>query len=195
SSAKINQHFMQGSFAEGLKEVPMIEEKLKEYALYIDNHRQLVFNYKIASLYFGSGNYDISIDYLQKIINGSEGMRNDLQCYARLLHLMAHYELGNFEIIESLIRSVYRYMAKMENLTIVEEEIFKFLRNSFHVHRQKLKPELQKLLGNIKKLEKNRFQTRSFAYLDIISWVESKVLEKPMSTIIREKSLQRKKRI
>ena len=185
---------MQGSFGEGLKEVPAIEEKLKEHALYLDSHRQLVFNYKIATLYFGNGNYDDSIDYLQKIINGSEEMRGDLQCYARLLHLMAHYELGNFEIIESLIRSVYRFMAKMENLTIVEEQMFRFLRNSFHVHRQKLKPELEKLLVNIKKLEKNRFQTRSFAYLDIISWIESKVLEKPMSSIIREKYLQRKTR-
>jgi len=154
-----------------------------------------VFNYKIASLYFGSGNYAVSIDYLQKIINGSDGMRNDLQCYARLLHLMAHYELKNYDIIESLIRSVYRYMAKMATLTIVEEEIFKFLRNSFHVHPQKLKPELQKLLVNIKKLEKNRFQTRSFAYLDVISWVESKVYEKPMSSIIREKYLQEKRRL
>jgi len=194
NSAKINQHFMLGTFAEGLKEVPRIEEKLTEYALYIDSHRVLVFNYKIASLYFGNGDFDTSIDYLQKIINGSDGMRNDLQCYARLMHLMAHYELGNFEIIESLIRSVYRFMAKMENLTIVEEEMFKFLRNSFHVHRQRLKPELEKFLVTIKKLEKNRFQTRSFAYLDIISWVESKVLEKPMSTIIKEKYLAGKKR-
>jgi hypothetical protein len=195
TSAKINQYFMQGNFEGGLKEVPMIEEKLKEYALYIDHHRHLVFNYKIASLYFGSGNYDVSIDYLQKIINEGDGMRNDLQCYARLLHLMAHYELKNYDIIESLIRSVYRYMAKMATLTIVEEEMFKFLRNSFHVHPQKLKPELQKLLVNIKKLEKNRFQTRSFAYLDVISWVESKVYEKPMSSIIREKYMQEKRRL
>ena len=194
SSAKINQYFILGTFAEGLKEVHYIEEKLVEYTLYLDNHRLLVFNYKIASLYFGNGNFDISIDYLQKIINGSEGIRNDLQCYARLMHLMAHYELGNFEIIESLTRSVYRFMAKMENLTIVEEEMFKFLRNSFHVHRQKLKPELEKFLVNLKRLEKNRFQTRSFAYLDIISWVESKLLDKPMSLIIKEKYLKGKKR-
>src|SRR6478752_4387004 len=50
--------------------------------------------------------------------------------------------MKDYDIIESLIRSVYRYMAKMATLTIVEEEIFKFLRNSFHVHPQKLKPEL-----------------------------------------------------
>ena len=195
SSARLNQHFMKGTFAEGLKEVAALEEKLQEYALYIDNHRVLVFNYKIASLYFGSGNFDTSIDYLQKIINGNPDMRNDLQCYARLMHLMAHYELGNFEIIDSLIKSVYRFMAKMENLTVVEEEMFKFLRNSFHVHRQKLKPELEKFLHAIKKLEKNRFQTRSFAYLDVISWVESKVFEKPMSTIINDKYRRRKKRL
>jgi hypothetical protein len=195
SSARINQHFMMGTFAEGLKEVPLIEAKLKEYSLFLDNHRLLVFNYKIASLYFGNGDFGICIDYLQKIINGNDAMRNDLQCYARLMHLMAHYELGNFEIIDSLIRSVYRFMSKKENLTIVEEEMFKFLRNSFHVHRQKLKPEFQKLLVSLKKLEKNRFQTRSFAYLDIISWVESKVMDKSMSTVIKEKYLHQKKRI
>ena len=51
-SAKINQHFMLGTFKEGLALVPYIEEKLKEYALYLDTHRILVFNYKIATLVF-----------------------------------------------------------------------------------------------------------------------------------------------
>lgn len=194
NSAKLNQHFMEGSFKEGLKLVPEIEAGLEEYAIYLDQHRVLVFNYKFASLYFGSGDFDTCIDYLQKIINGNVDLRNDLQCYARLLHLMAHYELGNFDIIDSLTKSVYRFMAKMENLTIVEEEMFAFLRNSFQVPRQQLKQALKKFLQTIKGLEKNRFQTRSFAYLDIISWVESKVHEKPMGQVIREKYLERKER-
>jgi hypothetical protein len=46
----------------------------------------------------------------------------------------------------------------------------------------------------IKHLEKNPFETRAFAYLDIISWVESKVYNKTMSEIIREKNRQAKKR-
>jgi len=161
--------------------------------LFIDSHRILVFNYKIASLYFGSGDFDTSIDYLQKIINDSSDLRGDLQCYARLLHLLAHYELGNFEIIESLTRSVYRFMSKMQNLTVIEEEIFSFLRTSFRISRHKLKPELEKFLNKIKHFEKSRFETRAFAYLDIISWVESKLHDKPVSTIIREKYLKSKK--
>jgi len=193
-SAILNQHFMEGTFSEGLKMVPALEKKLEEYNLYIDHHRVLVFNYKIATLYFGSGNYDIAIDYLQKIINDNVDLRFDLQCYARLMHLLAHYELGNLEIIDSLVKSVYRFMAKMENLTTVEEEMFKFLRHSFAMPRSKVRAELEGFLKKIKKLEKNRFQTRSFAYLDIISWVESKVYQKPLSLVIAEKHQARKSR-
>jgi len=194
-SAKINQHLMLGTFKEGLSLVLHIEEKLKEYALYVDTHRIVVFNYKIATLYFGNENYATSIDYLQKIINGNADLRIDLQCYARLLHLMAHYELGNYSIIESLIKSVYRFMAKMKNLTVVEEEMFLFLRKAFDVSPRELKPELEKFLHKIKHLEKNRFETRPFVYLDIISWVESKVYQKPVSSIIQEKYKKSRKRI
>ncbi len=194
NSAKINYHLMKGTFKEGLALIPEIEEKLHQYELQVDRHRILVFNYKFANLYFGNGDYETAIDYLQKIINGPMDLRIDLQCYARLMHMMAHYELGNFDIMESLIKSVYRFMAKMKNLTVVEEEMFKFLRHSFDVSPDKLKPELENFLRKIKHLEKNRFETRAFAYMDIISWIESKVYNKPMSEIIYNKYLQHRRR-
>ncbi|MGZ5219930.1 MAG: hypothetical protein ACXWC7_07620 [Chitinophagaceae bacterium] len=196
STAKINQHFMLGTFKDGLRLVPDIEEKLEEYAIFLDRHRIMVLNYKIATLYFGSGDYSTCIDYLQKIIYETGELRTDLQCYARLQHLLAHYELGNYEIMESLTKSVYRFMAKMQNLTVVEEAIFHFLRHSFHnIPAKKLKPELELFLQKIKHLEKNRFETRAFAYLDVISWVESKVYAKPMGEIIHNKYLQSKRRV
>ncbi|MBK5270406.1 MAG: hypothetical protein JJE22_05260, partial [Bacteroidia bacterium] len=194
TTARINQHFMHGTFKQGLQLVPGIEENLANYNIFIDRHRVLVLNYKIAMLYFGSGDYATCIDYLQKIINEKADLRQDLQCYARLLHLMAHYELGNDMLMESLSKSVYRFMAKMENLTAIEEAMFRFLRHSLTLSTRQLKPELEKFLHTIKHLEKNRFETRAFAYLDIISWVESKVYAKPMSTIIHEKYLASKRK-
>jgi hypothetical protein len=192
-TSKINQHFMEGTFKEGLAIVPEIEQQLKEFNIYLDHHRVLVFYYKIASLYFGAGDYDTAIDYLNKIINWKVDLRNDLQCYARLLHLISHYELGNFQLLEYLIKSVYRFMAKMQNLSLVEEEIFKFLKKSFYLSARKLQPEFEKLLNTIKQLEKSQFETRAFAYLDVVSWLESKVYNKPVYEIIREKYLGRKR--
>ncbi len=191
--AKINKHFIDGTFSEGLTLLPFIEDKLKEYEIYLDRHRILVFYYKFASLYFGSGDYENTIKYLNKIINWKMDLRTDLQCYSRLLHLIAHYELGNDNLLEYLIKSVYRFMAKMENLSLVEEEIFSFLRKSFKWSPKALKPEFSKLLERLKTYEKNRFETRAFVYLDIISWLESKIREVPVQQIIREKFLERNK--
>ena len=84
-------------------------------------------------------------------------------------------------------------MAKMENLTVIEEAMFEFLRKNFYVPPSKLQPEFEAFLLTIRQFEKNRFQTRSFAYLDIISWVESKVNRQPMSTNIRNKYLRAKR--
>jgi hypothetical protein len=195
NSAKLNLEMIVGNFSAGLVLAPMIEAQLEEYSLYLDRHRVLVFNYKIATLHFGAGNYNECIDYLRKIINDQVDLRSDLQCYARLVHLLAHYELGNTDIIDHLIKSVYRFMAKMQNLTVIEEEVFKFLRKSFHVHRAMLKPELEKFLQTIKQFERNRFETRAFAYLDLVSWVEGKLYEKPMGVVIREKYLASNRRI
>ena len=192
--SKLNQHFIDGTFTEGLSLVPYIEEKLSEYWIYLDRHRILVFYYKIACLYFGSGDYGKTIDFLNKIINWKVDLRTDLQCYSRLLHLIAHYELGNFDLLEYLIKSVYRFMAKMENLSRVEEEIFRFLRKSFNLSPGEVKPELGKLLEELKKYEKNRFETRAFVYLDIISWLESKIRNVPVQDVIREKYLTGKRR-
>jgi hypothetical protein len=194
SIARINRHFMQGSFREGLLLVPSIEEKMEQYHLFLDRHRILVLNYKIAMLYFGNGDHNTCIDYLQKIINEKTDLRYDLQCYARVLHLLAHYELGNDMLMESLSKSVYRFMARMQNLTAVEEFMFKFLRQSILLSPRQLKPGLEKFLHSIKHLEKNRYETRAFAYLDIISWIESKVYNKPMGTVIHEKYLQSRRK-
>jgi len=191
--ARINQHFLEGTFKEGLQIVDELTNRLDEYSLFLDQHRTLIFYYKIASLYFGAGDYGSAIDYLNKIINWKVYLRNDLQCYARLLHLIAHYELGNFQLLEYLIKTVYRFMASMQNLSLVEEEIFKFLRKSFYMSARKLKPEFEKLLSRIKQFETSKFETRAFAYLDIVSWLESKIDDKPVYEIIREKYLKGRK--
>jgi hypothetical protein len=190
AQARINQHFLQGSFKEGLAIIPGIEARLQEDALFIDPHRVLVLQYKIAALYFGSGDFDTCLDYLNKLIQDDLGLRYDLQCYARLMHMLAHFELGNYSLMESLSKSVYRYMVKMKNLTRLEEEMLKFVRRPFYGSRKQMKEEMEAFLQRIQGFEKNRFETRVFVYLDIISWVESKVYRVPVSEVIAGKYLK-----
>ena len=57
----------------------------------------------------------------------------------------------------------------------------------------KLKPEFKKLLHKLKQYENSRGETRAFAYLDIISWLESKLETVPVQDIIRRKYLENRK--
>ena len=186
--AKINQHFLEGTFSEGLAMVPTMEEKLKDIELYIDSHRVLVFYYKIACLYFGAGDAEKTIDYLNSIINWKVNLRDDLQCYARLLHLIAHYELGNTEVVAYLSKSVFRFMAKMKNLGAVEVVLFNFLRTAIQSGKE---ASFEILLQKLEPLEKSKLESRAFMYLDIISWLESKIQNKDVQTIIKEKFVLR----
>ncbi|BAV08513.1 hypothetical protein SAMN05421788_11499 [Filimonas lacunae] len=191
--SRINKHFLEGTFSEGLALVDSLEEKLEEYRLQLDRHRILVFYYKIACLYFGSGENEKAIDYLNRIINLRMDLRTDLQCYARLLHLIAHYELGNWDLLEYLIKSVYRFMAKMKNLSVVEEDVFRFLRKSFSLAPDKVIPAFKALKEKLEKRRGSPLEARSFMYLDIISWLESKIQKVPVQEVRRSMYLQGRK--
>ncbi|MES1218325.1 MAG: hypothetical protein ABUT20_22655, partial [Bacteroidota bacterium] len=58
-----------------------------------------------------------------------------------------------------------------------------------------LKPEFEKLLEKLKTFEGNPLETRAFAYLDVISWLESKVNNVHVQDVIREKYKRKKKNV
>ena len=55
--SKINKYFMEGNFAEGVKIIPELLEKLELYKSMLDPERVLIIYYKIASLYFVSPSF------------------------------------------------------------------------------------------------------------------------------------------
>jgi hypothetical protein len=81
-------------------------------------------------------------------------------------------------------------MAKMENLGLAEAEIFSFLKRAFRLQPSELKPAFIKLLENLKEVEKDKLASRAFMYLDVISWLESKIEGKEVQDIIRDKYLR-----
>lgn len=187
-TAKINSHFINGSFTEGLKLVPKLNNKIDRYSRTIDSHRILVFYYKIACLYFGAGENEKTIEYLNKIINyPDQKLREDLHCFARILNLIAHYELGNQILVEYQIRSVYRFLRKMNDLNLVQQEILNFLQNLGKANGSSLKEKFKKLRERLLEINEMPYQKRPFLYLDIISWLESKIEEKPVQEVIKAK--------
>ena len=188
----INQHFIDGSFEEGLELIPQIEKDLIDFKDRIDPHHKMIFYYKFASMHFGAGNNKACIKYLDKIIsNKSLSMREDLLCFSRVLNLVAHYEAGLDYHLETLLRSTYKFLIKMNDLHEVQKEMIKFIRGLQDIYPHDLKNAFRDLVGTLKTFEDHPFERRAFLYLDIISWLESKIENKPVGEIIQNKYLTR----
>lgn len=188
----IKKHFLEGTFTEGLALVPELLEIMEEDRYNWDNHREMVFYYRIASMYFGSGDPDSTITYLNYIINEKDpDYRADIQVFARLLSLIAHYELGNAQLLEYQVKSVYRFLAKKEDHGLALREIFKFLRRLTRIHPRDLPEAFVALRAKLEKIAQDPYEQRPFLYLDILSWLDSKIQNRPVQDIIREKYLQR----
>ncbi|GAB5399091.1 MAG: hypothetical protein Aureis2KO_06760 [Aureisphaera sp.] len=188
-SHKINLHFMEGRFEEGLPLVKEVLAGIEEHKETIDEHHIMILYYKIGCLYFGAGRNRMCIEYLQKIIeNKSLQMREDLLCFSRILNLVAHYEAGDDYHLERLIKSTYKFLIKMEDLYQVQKEMIRFLKGLGDIYPHQLKGEFQKLYDQLKQYEDDPYERRSFLYLDILSWLESHITGKSISEIIRKKA-------
>jgi tetratricopeptide (TPR) repeat protein len=187
----INHHFLEGTFTEGLELVDDINQFIGDYSRKLDPYRVMLFYYKIASLYFGSGDFRSALRYENYVLNYRDvSIRGDIHSFARLLNLVTHFELGNDELVEYQVKSTYRFLFRMENLQEVQRCILDFLRRLGHIGRDELKSEFRRLHDKLVSLESNPFEKRAFLYLDIISWLESKLQERPVQDIIREKAIR-----
>ncbi|OQD43340.1 hypothetical protein BUL40_05765 [Croceivirga radicis] len=191
NSNKLNHHFMEGNFEGGLYLVNVVEYGIKKHKDKIDEHHVMLLYYKIACLYFGVGDNKNCIAYLKRIINNKNlKMREDLMCFSRVLSLVAHYEAGMDYHLEVQLKNTYKFLLKMNDLHAVQKEMIKFLRNLGEIYPTDLKAEFQKLYDELKKYEDHPYEKRAFLYLDILSWLESHLQNRPVSQIIKEKSLQ-----
>jgi len=186
---KLNLYFLEGNFNLGLGLIPEVLDEIECYRTKIDEHHVMVFYYKFASLYFGSSQYEKCIYYLELIIRNKElGMREDLLCFTRILNLVAHYEAGMDQNLEALIKSTYKFLIKMNELHQVQQRFITFLRNLSKIYPHELKNAFRDLHSELKVFENHPYEKRSFMYLDIISWLESKIDNVSVESIIKKKS-------
>ena len=179
-----------GVFVDPIEDlVAEVMEGIRSPKYRIDEHHIMVFYYKIACLYFGSENYTKCIEYLSKIINAkSLKTRQDLMCFSRLLNLIAHYEAAKDYHLESLLKSTYKFLLKVDDLHEVQKEMINFVQELKNIYPHELKGAFKRLYKKLKVYEDDPYERRAFLYLDVLSWLESKIQDRPVAEVIKEKA-------
>jgi len=188
----LNKIFLNAEYetSEKLKEL----EGLVESNIYgWDLNRIMVLHYKIGSTYFGIGDLDKAIEYLNKITNNNyPNFRVDIQSFARILNLIANFDLGNEDLVSYQVKSLYRYLSNLKELGAVQLEIIKFLRSTPKIAPRDINTAFKELRDKLVVIESRPYEKRPFLYLDIISWLESKIEGTTMHLVLQQKLKSKK---
>lgn len=180
-----------GEFEEGVEALEAHEKAASRFDPSLFQKSDFYFQY--FYLYFGIGDYDQALSYLNEWLNLPKSVaRQDLQSIARILNLIIHYEMGNSILLEHLLRSSQRFLQKQNRFFRFETLMLTFLKNTGKaVSGRELREMMMELRAELQKLSEIPSEGVIFQYFDFLAWADSKIKGKSFAEIIREKHLSK----
>jgi hypothetical protein len=186
-NAKINQYFLKGRYAKFVDTITDIEAELERYSSILDPHRRIIFYYKFAWAYVCLNRHEDALDYLNTIINlKQEQLRADIFCYARLVHLICHFELGNHELVSNMIRSVNQTFEKNDQKNQAQVLLLDYLKTALTAGLTASEPKLDKLLEESGAMSRDPRQIKHFMLFNYELWARSKKSKKKIADITKQ---------
>ena len=103
-------HFNTGDLEAAIATVPEIEAGLERYKGKVNEARRLTLLFNTAMVFFMAERPSDCLRFINRILDtGPIPHRRDIQRAARRFQLLLHLELGNFDLLEYLLRSAIRY--------------------------------------------------------------------------------------
>ncbi len=168
---RLNDLILNEKWKEGAAILPEVHETFKHSFNQLDYNNQQVLTYNIMSIYLGNKEYRTALRYLNQLINTDyKNTRVDIQVYARLVNLVIHYELGNYDLIEYLCESTLRFIKGVKKVTPFEKLFLQYAKK--HLAFGADKKVFLELGHKINQLEDRSFE----GFFNFEKWAERKAM-------------------
>ncbi|MBL7998073.1 MAG: hypothetical protein JNL32_05490 [Candidatus Kapabacteria bacterium] len=147
-------------------------------------------NFSILNVLVVLERYDEALRYANMILN-TTGIESELLTFTKLITLIIHIELGNIDLVEYNVRSLYRHLRKTKRMLHFEEIFLKYVRKfTVASDNKKFVALLRQMHAELYDISRNPYEARAFEYFDMLSWLESKIEGIPFSTVIYRRAQQ-----
>lgn len=145
---------------------------------------RLMSSYFCADYFVIQEDFSTALHWINKFLNHPRtNIRTDLQAGARLVNLVIHYELGNFDLIEYNLKSTYRFIYKQERMHNYERRVLRFFKDvigeSDAAGRMGC---MRSLRSDLIQIMEDPFEERASQVFNIIVWLNSRLDGIPLST-------------
>jgi len=171
-NSELNSILLHQRYERGVDLEKSLFQDLKKFSLKLDSHRVKMFHYKFAWIAIANGKFEKAIDHLNYIIQPKKGrLRDDLLNYAKLLHLICNYQLGNYSLVRNLTPSIKRQFELSGDLTGGITSVLSYLNKD--PKNSSSTQAIEKLNVKIHKSFNHRYDKRMFNYFNFIDWSKS----------------------
>ena len=179
-----------GQFKKANLFLAKIQPLLKEQE-YKNEHHNLLFRANLALLHLINKQYHEALMNINFVLNENKDyLRDDHYSVMRIIQLVIHFEKGNTDLLPYLIKSFYKYLIQKKQLHKTENIFIHFLRTRIDKMNTKKDQEeaFKALREELLQIYNDPLEKRFLKFFDILSWLESKIKNRPFEEIIREKS-------
>jgi hypothetical protein len=171
-SIEIPFYINSGIFKEGQQQFHEDLDIYIQYEARFNPVQNAFVQYYIAYLYFGNKQFKETIFWLNKVMNNTSiKEREDIFVFARILHLIAHYELQNYDYLEYELKNSKTFLSKKERNYQVEKSSIKLL-NELVLYPEKANETFINYMPEFELYFKSQYNV--FGYFNFLAWFKQK---------------------
>ena len=161
--------------------VENIASQLDDFKGKLGESDEVIYLYNFTNLYIYSEKYNKALKWLSRLLNHKYvGYREDVYSFARILNLLVHYELGNFDVLPYYVRSTYRYLKKEDRTTKIEYLLVDFIKKKVPKFERGANQSVMDAFKDLKHeidevLASNEYEATLMEYFDLSTYLSSKI--------------------
>jgi len=154
-----------------------VELGLEIYKNKFDSNYLIVLYDAVSRMFVEAGKYLDALKYINLLLNHPFiSARRDIEYNARLLNLIIHFELQNYDYLEYLIISTYRFLYKRKKVYKLETLVLNFIRRLTKIQTDDdLKENFELLRKDLTAIYNLPHEKNIFLYFDYLNWVNKKI--------------------
>lgn len=135
---RLQSFIMEGKFAEGCALRTSIEEGLNKYFNKVNAARRITIWSNLMYCMLLTGDIDGALDINNLILGDKTEARKDIKMDSRRLEVFIHYLLGNYQLVDSLMRNLIRAIKQERPLKDQEQFYFESLKMIMKIAGQRV---------------------------------------------------------
>ncbi|MBK8498396.1 MAG: hypothetical protein IPL52_06150 [Flavobacteriales bacterium] len=189
ASLELSMHLRLGDFDKALELVPVVVRGLAEHAHRMGPVRRAGFHYHLAYAYFGAGQYDKALRWVNELTNDARADdHSDPVCAGRLLQLLILLELGKKDLLTYTLRNTERFLRLRGRKHRFEPLLLHLVRGLVTARNASARKELlERFHASVLPLADEAGEHVVFDHFDPIAWAESKITGEPFSMRIKRR--------